>query len=41
MISYDSSTAVTGDVDQYLRDRDCILEELRGQYERAQKIMQD
>ncbi|KAJ9547437.1 hypothetical protein OSB04_019980 [Centaurea solstitialis] len=36
LLSYDRGTALTFEVDRYLQDRDRVLEELRGQFLRAQ-----
>nr|GEY48135.1 reverse transcriptase [Tanacetum cinerariifolium] len=39
LVSYNRGTAVTAEVDQYLRERGRVLSELRAQYHRAQQVM--
>lgn len=39
LVTYDRGIANTADVDQYLQELDRVLEQLRGQYLRAQQVM--
>ncbi|GKA93150.1 ty3-gypsy retrotransposon protein [Tanacetum coccineum] len=41
MLTYDHGTALTFEVDQYLQERDRMLEELKRQFLRAQQLMKE